>query len=368
MAAEPMDYWDYLQLEPLLTLQGGTERDEAQLDNHEVMFIVVHQIDELWFKLAIRELVAVRTLLSRNPVPEQSLASAVRGLRRLALLFQQVTSHFALMETMTTRDYLGFRHKLNRASGFQSAQLREIEYLFGLDDSARSALDGATAYLDALRRSDGAPSPALARVERRRQDGLTLRDVLDDWLYRTPIQGSRPEDEGDGAAVARFIDDFCRAHAAEQRGRLRRVLELIPAAERAPLEQRYERERIQARSYLEASDAAPAERARRSRIRAALVFIESYRELPLLSWPRELLDSVVACEQAFTLFRHRHARMVERMIGRRTGTGGSSGVDYLDSTAAYRVFHDLWAVRTLLLPQAALPPLAREELYGFVAD
>src|SRR6185436_12959537 len=101
-------------------------------------------------------------------------------------------------------------------------------------------------------------------------------------------------------------------------------------------------------------------------IRAALMFIESYRELPLLAWPREILDSIVALEQAFVIFRQRHARMVERVIGRRTGTGGSAGVEYLDNTALrYRVFRDIWAVRTLLLRHAALPSLEHPEVYDF---
>jgi tryptophan 2,3-dioxygenase len=104
------------------------------------------------------------------------------------------------------------------------------------------------------------------------------------------------------------------------------------------------------------------------RVRAALVFIESYRELPLLTWPREVLDGIVALEQASLIFRQRHARMVERVIGRRTGTGGSAGVDYLDQTALqYRVFRDVWAVRTLLIQKSALPPLQNAHVYGFAA-
>ncbi len=67
------------------------------------------------------------------------------------------------------------------------------------------------------------------------------------------------------------------------------------------------------------------------------------------------------------LWRFRHARMVERIIGRRVGTGGSSGVDYLDRTTSYRVFTDLWAVRTLLLSKDDLPPLTQADYYGFAA-
>src|SRR6185295_7351694 len=103
---------------------------------------------------------------------------------------------------------------------------------------------------------------------------------------------------------------------------------------------RYQAEIAGARAFLTAAEVADAEaRARVSRIRAALVFIESYRELPLLAWPREVLDAIVTLEQGFVVFRQRHARMVERMIGRRTGTGGSAGVEYLDNTALrYRIF------------------------------
>ena len=63
-----------------------------------------------------------------------------------------------------------------------------------------------------------------------------------------------------------------------------------------------------------------------------------------------------------------NARMVERVIGRRIGTGGSSGVDYLDETARYRIFPDLWAIRTLLLPRAVLPPLQNADFYHFAAE
>src|SRR5437016_8901968 len=118
MAIQPTPYWEYIRVEPLLALQAGTAASEAELSNDEVMFIVVHQIDELWFKLALRELVAVRDLFAHAPVPEQALASAVRGIRRVETILRQLIAHFELMETMTTRDYLDFRDKLVGASGF----------------------------------------------------------------------------------------------------------------------------------------------------------------------------------------------------------------------------------------------------------
>jgi len=372
--AKPTTYWEYIKVEELLALQTGIAASESELENHEVMFIVVHQIDELWFKLGIRELVSVRDLFARAPVPEQALASAVRGVRRIEKLFQLITSHFELMETLTTRDYLAFRDKLSPASGFQSAQLREIELLMGLDEGERVALGHEGSYMNALKNADGSGSPASRRVEARLRDKPSLKDVIEDWLWRTPIQGSAPRsdgarDPGDEARVAAFVEAYLASHAREMENASRLALSGAQNdADRERLRGRYAREVEGARAFLAAEDVLDeAARARTARVRAALVFLESYRELPLLAWPREVVDAILSLEQSFVIFRQRHARMVERVIGRRTGTGGSAGVDYLDQTALkYRIFRDLWAVRTVLVQKSALPPLEDPAYYGFV--
>ena len=84
--------------------------------------------------------------------------------------------------------------------------------------------------------------------------------------------------------------------------------------------------------------------------------------------PRLLIDTVVELEEFFLLWRTRHARMVGRVIGRRVGTGGSSGVAYLDETTRYRIFPELWAIQTLLLPRDLMPPLQHPEAYRFAAE
>ena len=287
----------------------------------------------------------------------------------MALLLHHVAEHFAVMETMTTRDYLAFRDKLSPASGFQSAQLREIEILLGLDDADRIPLGHEHSYMLALRNHDGSPSTASRRVEARLVDKPTLIDAVGEWLYRTPIQGSVPGAPTDDAVVSKFIEQYCECHAkaSHEAFAIARSGALTPADEQR-LADRYEKERQGARAFLLADDVPAERRARTSRVRASLVFIESYRELPLLAWPRVIIDAIVAFEQAFIIFRQRHARMVERVIGRRSGTGGSSGVDYLDQTALrYRIFRDVWAVRTILLREADLPPLADSNFYGFVS-
>ena len=360
-----MNYWEYIHVEELLGLQGGFDDDESKVSNDETLFIVVHQVYELWFKVILRELTLARDLLRQNPVPDIQLASAVRAFRRVVALFDQAVQHFRVMETLTTRDYLEFRDRLIPASGFQSAQLREIEILLGLDDAVRIPLGREGSYKEALRGADGQPSPATRRVEARLVGGPSLRQVIYEWLARTPIDGPNSQ-----ASTDAFLRRIIEAHRAEilARTHLHEQQALTPDdVER--LRARYEKEVAFAEQFLLAEDdpAADADtRAFRRRVRAGIVFLESYRELPRLAWPRELIDGVIELEQATVIWRQRHARMVERVIGRRTGTGGSAGVDYLDQTALrYRVFADVWAVRSLLLRKPTLPPLDHEGDYRF---
>lgn len=357
-----MNYWDYIRVEDLLKLQGGIEGDEK--DNDETLFIVVHQVYELWFKLVLRELTAARDLFKQNPVPDMAMANAVRSLRRVVVILEQAINHFRVMETLTTRDYLDFRDRLIPASGFQSAQMREIEILLGLDDGKRIPLGREGSYKEALASGDGSPSPARERVDKRLADGPSLKAVLTDWLERTPVGTAEDGKE-------KFLDEFIDAHRKEIERRVDIARDRMVLNEEglSQLRERYQAEVAFAEKFLRAEDVEGIDddaRAKRRRVRAALVFLESYRELPRLAWPREVIDTIIALEQAFVMWRQRHARMVERIIGRRIGTGGSAGVDYLDTTALkYRVFEDLWAVRTILLRKPRVPELANADDYRF---
>ncbi len=353
-----MNYWEYIRVEELLRLQGGIDGDESKRSNDEVLFIVVHQIYELWFKLVIRELESARDLFNQNPVPDMALAGATRSFRRVTAIFQQAALHFQVMETLTTRDYLGFRDTLVGASGFQSAQLREIEILLGLEDDRRLSLGVESSYKEALKAMDGSSSPALERVERRAAAGPSLKAVVYAWLARTPVSAEGPE---------AFLKDVLASHRDEMEKRLAIVSERmkLPDAELALWRKRYADELAAAEKFLLDVTEGPDAEHRRS-VRAALVFLESYRELPRLAWPREAIDALIEMEQAMVIWRQRHARMVERVIGRRTGTGGSAGVDYLDQTALrYRVFDEVWAVRTLLLRKGAVPPIDNADDFRF---
>jgi tryptophan 2,3-dioxygenase len=361
----PASYWDYIRVEDLLALQGGLESDEPALANDEVLFITVHQVFELWFKLILRELRTARNLFMAERVAEQQLSGAVRSLKRVSSILRVANQHWEVMETLTTREFLAFRDKLIPASGFQSAQLRQIEILFGLAESERIPLGLEGSYVEALRAHDGKPSPALDRVKRQLDDRPTLKEAIEEWLYRTPIDGCDPSDPEAPKRLAEFVDAFLRAHAKEIDSGSERAAAIARSRDDAErIIARYEAEKASVKSFLTPTAAEGG--ARRARIRVAMLFIETYRELPLLAWPREVLDGLVELEQFFVIFRQRHARMVERVIGKRTGTGGSAGVDYLDTTALrYRIFRDLWAIRTLQIRRDAAPALAHAEFYDF---
>ena len=360
----PVTYWDYLRLEDLLALQGGVERDERALSNDELLFITVHQVYELWFKLVLRELRAARDLFTADPVAEQELSGAVRSLKRVTTILRVAIDHWEVMETLPTREFLAFRDKLLPASGFQSAQMRQIEILLGLREEDRAPVGLEHGWKEALRSAEGAPSPAFASVEKAIADGPTLKEAIEEWLHRTPIDGCDVHRADARKELARFLAAFLAAHAREADATAERAVAIARSTSDAQkIRSRYEAEKATVRAFFEPGESQGGER--RRRIRAAMLFIETYRELPLLAWPREVLDGLVELEELFVVFRQRHARMVERVIGRRTGTGGSSGVDYLDATASYRIFRDLWAIRTLQVRRAAAPALEHAEFYGF---
>ena len=360
-------YWDYLRLGDLLALQNGLEADDAQVAPDELHFIVVHQVYELWFKLVLRELRLGRDSLAAPRVAEETVPQVVHHLRRVNEILKLGADQFRVMETLTPQDFLGFRDKLVPSSGFQSFQMREIEIVLGLDETQRIRVGGMDP-LDHIRKvAAHSPTGELAwgRLEAARRE-TTLRAALQDWLHRTPIQASSPADRDDAHTVEEFLRQYLAAHARLSREQTQQLVR-SGAGDADVMGRRVELEVERAQAFLLAEDVEEGARQRARRIRAGILFIESYRELPLLAWPRLLVDTIVKLEELFVLWRTRHARMVERVIGRRQGTGGSPGVDYLDQTLSYRIFVDLWSVRTLLLPREALPALRDPGFYGFAA-
>lgn len=361
------NYWDYLELKPLLGLQGGLEKDETQLHTDELHFIVTHQALELWFKLILAEIRDARDALSSPQVPEEAIPNVVHHLGRVNEILKLAGDTFSVMETLTPQDFMSFRDKLTPASGFQSFQMREMELLLGVHWQSRVKY-GKVDPLDHIRKlakDSPAGELALGRLEQVLKED-SLKDAMRSWVYRTPIFGSQPHHDGDAQVVDRFIKAYgeaIRAHHNSQYERL--VATSVGRADE--LRRRYDGTTSTALSYINAEDIEdPKKRPYVKRYRAGIIFIESYRELPLLAWPRLLIDALVSVDAQMVNFRHRHARAVEKIIGRRVGTGGSSGVNYLDETTKIRVFHDLWTARTVLLPKERRPALENADYYRYV--
>ena len=348
-------YADYLQLHELLELQG----DDRNINSDEMHFIIVHQTFELWFKQVIRELSEARNILGGDHVPEDDIPRAVDHLGRTTEIFRLMANQWTVLETLTPQGFLAFRDGLGSASGFESFQMREFEILLGLDNDDRI---GGMDPLSSFRRmaeGDERSATILARLENAMSQP-SLYESMMNWVERTPIMGSSYGSKGDAENVRAYIETHLEAHRA--------VCE--EAAERSAGWGAGDPSKMAVRMAA-AHDGAVSflmPEGEVSRARAGLLFIESYRELPLLTWPRTLIDAIVELEESMVKWRHSHARMVERIMGRRIGTGGTSGVDYLDATSQYRIFKDLWGVRTILVKPEKRPALKNAEFYGYTAE
>lgn len=347
-------YADYLHVHQLIELQDGHCEREISCDEHH--FIIVHQAFELWFCRIINEMRDIRNKLNKPEVPENEIPKIVAGLERITEIFRLLQSQWKVMETLTPQGFLDFRDELGTASGFESFQMRELEILLGIEYSDRPNAMNPIEHFSRLAHESDTAKSAYERLLAASEE-VSLKQALHTWLGRTPIHGSSPNDAGDGVVVREFVEQHLATMARTHEIALAHFEE-IGQQDLTAVKSRFAASLEGAREYL-----LPEGEIERSR--AGLLFIESYRELPLLSWPRALIDSTVELEESIILFRTHHARMVERMIGRRVGTGGSSGVDYLDMTTKMRVFTDLWAVRTILLKRSDIAPVSQPETYGF---
>jgi tryptophan 2,3-dioxygenase len=354
-----LTYGTYLQLDRLLGAQSppdlarGAGATREVLHHDEMLFIVVHQVYELWFKLVLHELSFARDLLGRiaapgageraERVPERTVPTVVATIERVNEIFRVAVSQFRVIETMHPAHFLQFRDAISPASGFQSVQFRETEILAGLTEAHREAQGGGSyaLHLDLAERT---------RIEER-AGAMTLKGALMDWLRRTPIEQAHPKFAEDYAdAYDRYVDEQIALQARNPH---------TSDAERASAKARFGVLKAAMRQYFFGPDADE------NRAHRAFLFITTYREEPLLRWPSVLLDRLVEFEQNFREFRFRHARMVERMIGARIGTGGSPGLAYLDQTAAYRIFGNLLEARNFLISRTCLADVPHPEVLRF---
>ncbi len=252
-------YGAYLKIDELLSLQQprsvGPEHDE-------ILFIVIHQVYELWFKELLHELDRVIALLTADESHR-----AQHTLKRILTILKVLVSQLDILETMTPLEFLSFRSRLEAASGFQSDQFRQIEFLLGLKRPQVVA-----------RFPEGRARTALEQ----RYAAPTLWDAFLHYLAR----------EGYAVPPAQLARDVTAAiepHAVVQE-----------------------------------------------------ILTNVYRRDPKNA---ELCERLVDLDEGFQEWRYRHVKMVERTIGTKPGTGGSSGAGYLRTTLGHNLFPDLWEIR-----------------------
>jgi tryptophan 2,3-dioxygenase len=338
-------YADYLKLDALLSAQVPESARGGKPAHDEMLFIIVHQAYELLFRQILHELDRIQSDFESENVADESLGRITHGLDRINEILKLLIQQLDVLETMTPLDFLDFRDLLMPASGFQSMQFRAIETRLGLKREGRLLFD-ERAFDDRLSAADRA---RLADTEKRPK----LIEQLDRWLSRTPFiaMGSFAFGKAYRAAVEKMLtDDAARIRASTVLTEEQRKSE-AEAIEKALA-------KFNALFAPDGSDAAW--RMSLAAVQAAL-FITVYRDQPVLQLPFRLLTALMDIEESLTLWRYRHALMVQRMIGVKIGTGGSSGHDYLRRTVdAHRVFADLFQLSTYLIPRSALPPLPPE--------
>jgi tryptophan 2,3-dioxygenase len=256
-----LTYSSYLRLDEVL----GAQRPRSQ-EHDEMLFIVIHQVYELWFKQLLHEAAHLQQRLE-----DGDTAHVLHTLRRILTILKVAVAQIDVLETMTPRQFLGFRQRLEAASGFQSAQFRELEAVLGRRD--RRVVDHYPP-----------DSESRGRIE----TAMTRPSLFDSFLRYLVTQGYAVPAEALKRDVGRPL---------EPSGDVQRVL------------------------------------------------LSVYRDD---GEPAQVAERFVDVDEGVQEWRYRHVKMVERTIGTRTGTGGSSGVGYLQTTLSAPVFPDLWAVRSEL--------------------
>lgn len=343
-------YWDYLGLDELLSCQRLVSGDDGPPARDEMLFIVVHQAFELWFKQVLWELDQVLDAMSGDFVADTDVVDCAAHLERIVEIQRVLVDQLEVLETMTSLDFLEFRDKLVPASGFQSVQFRLIENRLGLDPNRRLRISGAR-YTAALR-DDHREALELS------EDVPSLFDHVERWLERTPFldwhgfQFWREYRTTVDALLRKerraieentTLDEHTRAVQVEMAESVRESFESLFDAER------YDRLRAEGKRRLS-----------REAFLAAIL-ISLYRHEPIFHTPFRLISTLVEIDEGFTVWRQRHALMAHRMIGARIGTGGTSGHRYLKAAAdKHHVFSDLFDLATYQIPRSELPDLPAE--------
>jgi tryptophan 2,3-dioxygenase len=350
MFSNKMNYHDYLKIEQLTSLQELESVKLGRPAHDEMLFIIVHQVYELWFKQILTEVDSVLSIFSSDHLDERLMDLIVARLQRVVEIQKLLVDQVRIMETMTPLEFLEFRDMLIPASGFQSLQFRTLENKLGLKRDQRLKYNQAD-YDQSLKpeqRSDVAQT----------EGAPNLFDRVNRWLERTPFLKMSGFDFWD--IYKRTVEDSLLAElkiiqqnpqlGAQDLARNQAILEGSLQSFRALFDER---------AYAKAR-ANGEWRLSYTAVHAALL-IQLYRDQPALQLPFRLLTALMDIDEWFTTWRYRHALMAKRMLGSKVGTGGSSGFQYLkDATDKHKIFQDFFQLTTFFVPRSKIPALPVE--------
>ena len=341
-------YQDYLQLDKILDAQKLISAQQSSTPAHdEMLFIIIHQVYELWFKQIVHELQAVLDMFDQDRVDERNIGLAVADLDRVIEIQKILVQQIRVLETMTSQDFLEFRGLLFPASGFQSFQFRLIEVMLGLKKVDRTTY-GKVRYTDFFSKEQ---NDQLKKFE----EGRSLLEAVAAWLERTPFlafKGFNFLEEYQKAVELMFqqekqaVTDNPKMTVEERNMRMGMIED----------NEKFFNQVIDPIAYQKLMEEGVMRLSHRA-IMAALL-INLYQDEPILQMPYNLLQRLISIDELFTTWRYRHAQMTMNMLGKKPGTGGSSGHEYLLQTASkHHVFKDFHNITTLLIPRSSLPEL-----------
>lgn len=313
-------YADYLQLDKITGAQEPESFKEGKTPAHdEMLFIIIHQAYELWFKQVLFEVNSVIDIMNKPVVNDNSpdMQTVVHRLKRVVTILKVLVQQIDIMETMTPMDFLDFRDMLRPASGFQSYQFKILEAKLGLKYEHRH---GQNYYLSQLKEKDIA-------IIKDAEDGKSVIELINAWLERMPF----------------ITDAFWKNY------------------EQVYVSSLADAEKSNAESFAEVFNNASAERHLSPRASRSALFIMLYHAYPMLELPFQLLDTLLEIDNQLGAWRYRHINMVQRMIGSRIGTGGSTGAGYLKGAMdRHYIFKEIAQLNSYLVDRKKLPLLAKE--------
>lgn len=340
-----MYYGEYLQLDKILGAQDP-ESDKFDKEAHdEMLFIIIHQSYELWFKQVLYEVGSVMRILENDKVDDNSpqLQVIVHRMDRVIEILKLLVEKISIMETMTAMDFLDFRDLLRPASGFQSMQFKILETKLGLKSEKRF---GKEYFVSQLKEED---RNYILNLE----NETSLIELINTWLERMPFFENQELWEGPiGEKIGEhpFWGEYSKTYADS----------LLPM----------EKNNAQAFEEIFLTEENDPSRRFSPRARRNALFIKLYRGYPIMQKPFSLLSALLDVDEYMARWRYRHVNMVHRIIGARVGTGGSTGKGYLKSAMDHHfIFTEIAELSSYLVEKEKLPKLSPklEKRLGFVS-